>query len=84
MTTSLRSPFFTLLVALLIALQSGAADAPKRRAWMDAPAEQMARWEREKAALTILDISQETQRHAITAPHAARPQHARGAVAPRL
>jgi hypothetical protein len=41
--------------------------APRRRAWMDAPAEQKALWERHKAALKILDISQETQRHVIIA-----------------
>ena len=51
MTTSRRRPLIAFLCLSAIAFQAGAADAPKRRAWEDAPAEQRAAWERQKAAL---------------------------------
>lgn len=50
--------------------------APRRRAWMDAPAERKADWERQKAALSILDISQETQRHVFVARGTPQEYHA--------
>ena len=76
MTTSRRRPLIAFLCLSAIAFQAGAADAPKRRAWEDAPAEQRAAWERQKAALKILDISQETRRHVVIAQGTPQEYHA--------
>ena len=72
-----------LLIVSLVIPSAFAADAPnpdptapRRRAWMDAPAERKADWERQKAALSILDISQETQRHVFVARGTPQEYHA--------
>lgn len=72
-----RLPQLAVIVALLVSglpsQTAPAAGAPAattkapRRAWETAPAEKKALWEQHKAALRILDISQETRRHVIVA-----------------
>ena len=48
----------------------------KRRPWQDAPAERVADWERQKAAMRILDVSQETRRHVFLARATPEEYHA--------
>ena len=52
------------------------APPPKRRPWQDAPAERVADWERQKAAMRILDVSQETRRHVFLARATPEEYHA--------
>jgi hypothetical protein len=71
------------LLATLAVTAGFAADAPnpdptapRRRAWMDAPAERKADWERQKAALSILDLTQDTARHVFVARGTPQEYHA--------
>ena len=72
----LSASLFTSIALVPIAAQDGAPPAAKRRPWMDAPAEQKARWEQQKAAMKILDLSQETNRQVFIARGTPEDYHA--------
>ena len=70
-----------LLLLSPVALAGAAEPDPtappsKRRPWQDAPAERVADWERQKAAMRILDVSQETRRHVFLARATPEEYHA--------
>lgn len=72
----LSASLFTSIALVPIAAQDGAPPAAKRRPWMDAPAEQKAHWEQQKAAMKILDLSQETHRQVFIARGTPEDYHA--------
>ena len=72
----LSASLFTSIALVPIAAQDGAPPAAKRRPWMDAPADQKARWEQQKAAMKILDLSQETHRQVFIARGTPEEYHA--------
>ena len=72
----LSASLFTSIALVPIAAQDGAPPAAKRRPWMDAPAEQKAHWEQQKAAMKILDLSQETNRQVFIARGTPEEYHA--------
>ena len=72
----LSASLFTSIALVPIAAQDGAPPAAKRRPWMDAPAEQKAHWEQQKAAMKILDLSQETHRQVFIARGTPEEYHA--------
>ena len=69
-----------LLIALLLTPRAAlhAADTPKpaKRAWESAPAEKQTLWQQHKDALTILDMSEQTNRHVIIAQGPPQEYHA--------
>jgi hypothetical protein len=79
-TPRARSLLAALLPAAIVlasaSAQEGAPPPAKRRPWQDAPAERIADWQRQKAALKILDLSQETRRHVFIARATPEEYHA--------
>ncbi len=72
----LAASLFASITLVPIAAQDGAPPPAKRRLWMDAPAEQKAHWEQQKAAMKILDLSQETHRQVFIARGTPEEYHA--------
>jgi hypothetical protein len=72
----LAASLFASITLAPIAAQDGVPPPAKRRLWMDAPAEQKAHWEQQKAAMKILDLSQETHRQVFIARGTPEEYHA--------